>query len=64
MEKERTDQVDLELLKGQRRELWNHRIMESCGLEKTSEIIRSNHQPSTTPIFHSKPHQVPHPHEF
>lgn len=33
--------------------------MESCGLEKTSEIIRSNHQPSTTPVFHTKPHQVP-----
>lgn len=29
----------------------NHRIMESLGLEKTTQIIKSNHQPLTPYLY-------------
>jgi len=42
---------------------WNHRIIESLRLEKTSKIIKSNHPPNTT--VPTKPYpEVQHLHIF
>ena len=43
--------------------LLNHRIIESLTLEKTSKIIKSNHQPITTTPTKPSP-EVPHLHVF
>ena len=42
---------------------WNDRITESIRLEKTSKIIKSNHQPNTTMPAKPCP-EVSHPHVF